>query len=243
MSTVAIIQARRGSTRLPGKILLPLLGEPMLTLVVRRVSRATTIDTTIVATTRRLEDDAIVDLGQREGWVVQRGSEDDLLDRYVEAARAHGAETVVRITSDCPLIDPAVIDRTVLAFRAGNVDYASNTLEPRTYPRGLDVEVVAMHALERAWREDRNPAWREHATPYLYRHPERFRLLRVPGPVDRSVHRWSVDTEADYQLICRIYDALGRDDAGWEDALALVELHPDWAESNRDVVQKVVPPG
>ena len=88
-----------------------------------------------------------------------------------------------------------------------------------------------------------NPAWREHATPFLYRHPERFRLLRVPGPLDRSMHRWSVDTDADYQLIRRIYDELGRDDAGWEDALALVERHADWAESNRDVVQKVVPPG
>jgi spore coat polysaccharide biosynthesis protein SpsF len=243
MSTVAIIQARTGSTRLPGKILLPLLGEPMLTLVVRRVSRATTIDTTVVATTHRPEDDAIVDLGGREGWLVERGSEDDLLGRYIEAARAHDAETVVRITSDCPLIDPAVIDRTVLAFRAAGVDYASNTLEPRTYPRGLDVEVVTMDALERAGREDRNPAWREHATPYIYRHPERFRLLRVPASVDRSIHRWAVDTEADYRLIRRIYDELGRDDAGWEDALAIVELHAGWAESNRDVVQKVVPPG
>ena len=242
MSTVAIVQARLGSTRLPGKVLLPLLGEPMLTRVVRRVMRATTIDTTVVATTRRPEDDVIVDLGHREGWAVERGSEDDLLDRYVAAARAHDADVVVRITSDCPLIDPGVIDRTVLAFRTGGIDYASNTLEPATYPRGLDVEVVRRAALERAWREDRDPAWREHATPYIYRHPEIFRLLRVPAEDDHAAERWSVDTAEDFELVERIYVALGRDDFTWREALAVVEAHPGWAAINRHVVQKVVPP-
>jgi spore coat polysaccharide biosynthesis protein SpsF len=214
----------------------------MLTLVERRVSRATAIDLTVVATTRRPEDDVIVDLGRREGWAVERGSEDDLLDRYVEAARAHDADVVVRITSDCPLIDPGVIDRTVAAFRADDADYASNTLEPATYPRGLDVEVIRRAALERADREDRDPAWREHATPYIYRHPESFRLLRVPAEDDHADQRWSVDTQEDFALVRRIYEALGRDDFGWREALAVVEAHPSWSSINRHVVQKVVPP-
>jgi spore coat polysaccharide biosynthesis protein SpsF len=241
--TIAIIQARIGSTRLPGKVLLPLAGEPVLTRVVRRTSRARTVDAVVVATTNEPADLAIVELARREGWLVERGSEADLLDRYVQAARAHRADVVIRITSDCPLIDPDVIDQTVHAFEAGGVDYASNTLEPRTFPRGLDVEVVTMAALERAWREDADLAWREHATPYLYRHPELFRLLRVPAPVDESRHRWTIDTPEDYDLVSRIYEALGRDDFAWREALATVEAHPEWADINRETVQKTVPPG
>jgi spore coat polysaccharide biosynthesis protein SpsF len=241
--TVAIVQARRGSTRLPGKVLLPLLGEPILTRVMRRASRARTLNEVVVATTTLPEDDAIVALADAHGWPVVRGSETDLLGRYLQAAATHDAEVVVRITSDCPLIDPAVIDATVTAFRAGDVDYASNTLPPATYPRGLDVEVIARPALERAGREDRDPAWREHATPYLYRHPELFRLLRVPADDDHADQRWSVDTAEDYELVGRIYDALGRDDFSWLDALAVVEANPSWSSINRHVPQKVVPPG
>lgn len=239
--TVAIIQARMGSTRLPGKVLLPLLGEPMLSRVVARVARATRLDEVVVAITSTPSDDVIEKLGRDEGWSVVRGSETDLLDRYVMAARAHRADVVVRITSDCPLIDPAVIDRTISAFAGRPCDYASTAMEPRTYPRGLDVEVASMPALERAWREDRDPAWREHATPYLYRHPELFRTLRVPAEDDRSEHRWSVDTPEDYELVRRIYDAIGRDDFTWREALAVVEAHSDWMDLNRHVVQKTVP--
>jgi spore coat polysaccharide biosynthesis protein SpsF len=240
--TVAIVQARTASTRLPAKVLMPLLGEPMLTRVMRRVARARVLDGVVIATTVSASDDVIARLAEDAGWSVERGSETDLLDRYVMAARAHGADVVVRVTSDCPLIDPEVIDRTVRAFRTGDVDYASNTLEPATYPLGLAVEVVAYEALERAWREDRDPAWREHATPYIYRHPELFRLLRVPAEDDHADLRWSVDTPEDYALVERIYDALGRDDFTWREALAVVEAHPSWATINRHVVQKVVPP-
>ena len=238
---VAIVQARTGSTRLPGKVLLPLLGEPILTRVMRRAARATSVDAVVVATTSQPNDDAIVDLAEAEGWPVERGSETDLLDRYVTAARVHDADVVVRITSDCPLIDPGIVDETVAAFAGGDWDYASSALEPRTYPRGLDVEVIAREALERAWREDRDPAWREHVSPYLYRHPEAFRLLRVAAPKDYSAHRWCVDTAEDYELVRRIYDALGRDDFSWREALAVVEAHPDWPDINRHVEQKVVP--
>ncbi|HEV8698336.1 MAG TPA: glycosyltransferase family protein [Candidatus Limnocylindrales bacterium] len=240
--TVAIIQARMGSERLPGKVLLPLLGEPMLTRVVRRTARAGRLDEVVVATTDQPADDAIVELADREGWHVVRGSAHDLLDRYVVAARAHDAEVIVRITSDCPLIDPEVIDRTIAAFDAADVDYASNSLEPRTFPRGLDVEVVSRAALERAWREDADPAWREHATPYVYRHPEAFRVLAVRSEDDQSEQRWSVDTPEDYELVRRIYEAIGRDDFGWREALAVVVAHPDWAALNRHIVQKPLPP-
>jgi spore coat polysaccharide biosynthesis protein SpsF len=242
MRVVAVVQARMGSTRLPGKVMLPLLGEPILTRVVRRTVRSRTLDDVVVATTTRPEDDAIVALMEAEGRPIVRGSETDLLDRYLQAARGHDADVIVRVTSDCPLIDPDVIDRTVLAFHAGDVDYASNALEPRTYPRGLDVEVIARAALERAGREDRDPAWREHATPYIYRHPGSFRLLRVAAEDDHADQRWSVDTPEDFALVERIYDALGRDDFGWREALAVVEAHPSWVSINRHVAQKLVPP-
>jgi Spore coat polysaccharide biosynthesis protein F, CMP-KDO synthetase homolog len=240
--TVAIIQARTGSTRLPGKVLLPLLGEPLLVRVVRRVARAATVDATVVATTTMPNDHAIADLGAREGWLLERGSEMDLLDRYLQAARAHGADRVVRITSDCPLIDPDVIDAVIAALESAGADYASNTLEPRTFPRGLDVEAMTMTALEAAGQADEDPASREHATPFIYRHPERFRLIGVRLPVDLSGHRWTVDTPEDYELVRRIYDELGRDDFAWREALAVVEAHPDWSELNNHIEQKIVPP-
>lgn len=239
--TVAIVQARTGSTRLPGKVLLPLLGGPILARVVERTMVVPAIDEVVVATTTGVGDDPIVDLARERGWPVERGNADDLLDRYVRAARTHRADVVVRITSDCPLIDPEVISLVLDAFEAGAVDYASDSLPPVTWPRGLDVEVVAMEALERAWREDGNPAWREHATPYVYRHPEQFSLLRVPAPEDLSAHRWCVDTPEDYELVRRIYQAVGRPDFGWRTALDVVVAHPEWSALNRDVVQKVVP--
>ncbi|MFL5643161.1 MAG: cytidylyltransferase domain-containing protein [Chloroflexota bacterium] len=241
--SIAIVQARMGSTRLPGKVLLPLIGEPILGLVMRRSARAMTVHEVVVATTTLPEDDRVVELAEANGWPVERGSESDLLDRYLGAARAHDAQVIVRITADCPLIDPVVIDRVVEAFRASGVDYASNVISPRTYPRGLDVEVIRRDALERAGIEDRDPAWREHVTPYIYRHPERFELLRVPADEDHSDQRWSVDTAEDYTLMTRIYEALGRDDASWEEALAVVEANPAWGNINRDVVQRLVPSG
>ena len=240
--TVAVVQARMGSTRLPGKVMLPLLGEPALTLVLRRLGRARTLDEVVVATTPLPEDDPIVELAERTGYRVVRGSETDVLDRYLAAARATDAGVVVRITSDCPLIDPAVVNLVVDEFRASGVDFASNMLVPWTFPVGLAVEVVRRAALERAGREDGDPAWREHVTPYLYRHPELFRLLRVPADSDHSERRWTLDTPQDYAVVARIFETLGRDDFGWRDALAVVEANPSWGSANHDVVQKAVPP-
>lgn len=240
--TVAIIQARMGSTRLPGKVMLPLLGEPVLTHILRRAERARSLDEVVVATTTLPEDEAIVELAEAAGRPVVRGSATDLLDRYLAAARDNDAEVIVRITSDCPLIDPELIDLVVDAFRANDVDYASNMLRPFTFPQGLAVEVVRRAALERAGREDRDPAWREHATPYIYRHPELFSLHRVAADRDHAERRWTLDTPDDYALIERIYEAIGRDDFDWREALAVVEANPSWGSSNWAVVQKAVLP-
>lgn len=239
--TVAIIQARTGSTRLPGKVLMPLLGEPLLGHVVRRTRAAASIAEVAIATTTLGDDDPIVELGRSIGCPVIRGSEMDLLSRYLLAARETGADRVVRITSDCPLIDPSLIDDVVAALDREAADYASNSLPPRTYPRGLDAEIVTLGALETADAEDRDPTSREHATPWIRSHPERFRLVRVAGAVDLSAHRWTVDTPEDYELVRRIYDAIGDAAFGWRQALAVVEANPAWSDLNRHVEQKHTP--
>jgi spore coat polysaccharide biosynthesis protein SpsF len=242
MQTVAIIQARLGSTRLPGKVLLDLAGRPMLERVVSRVRRAGTIDRVLVATTVEDRDRPLVEMCDELGVDVWRGSENDVLDRYRGAAAATGAGTVVRITSDCPFIDPGVIDRVVGAFRAAApaVDYASNIAPVRCWPRGLDTEVFSFAALDRAWREDRDPALREHVTPYIYRHPETFRLLNVTMDADASVHRWTVDTPEDFALAAAVYDRFGHDRFSWREALDLVEREPALSALNAHVEQKVL---
>lgn len=239
--TLAIIQARTASTRLPRKVMTKLSGEPMLTRVVRRTKRAKRLDDALVATSTSDEDDVIEDLCSWEGWACFRGSEADVLDRYFQAAKDYEGDPIVRITADCPLIDPGLIDELVAVFEGGEWDYASNTLEPRTFPRGLDAEVISFEALQRAWEDDENPAWREHVTPYIYRNPERFRLKRLAHDEDLSDMRWTVDTPEDQELIRRIYAAFDGDDHfTWREVLGLLEERRDWVEINRHVPQKTV---
>jgi spore coat polysaccharide biosynthesis protein SpsF len=236
--TTAIIQARMSSTRLPGKVLLDLAGEPMLARVVARTKRAKTIDRTIVATTVEPEDEPIVALCRARGWAVSRGSRDDVLDRYYQAAVADGADPIVRITSDCPLIDPEVIDRVVEHLTTG-VDYASNINPRRTFPRGLDVEAFTFASLAAAWQDASDTSSREHVTPFLYRHPERFRIALVESERPEAAdHRWSVDTPEDYELMRRILARFGDQKFGWLDVLELLDRHPDWIELNRHIAQK-----
>jgi spore coat polysaccharide biosynthesis protein SpsF len=217
-------------------------GEPVLARVVARARRARLLDEVVVATTGLEADNIIVDFCAAHGWPWFRGSEEDVLDRYYRTATAFGADIVVRITSDCPLIDAEIIDLVVQRFlNAGSADYASNTLPPRTFPRGLDVEAMSFAALAAAWREDDNRAWREHVTPYIYRHPEKFRLLSVTNDVDYSHMRWTVDTSEDLALVRNVYGYFGPRDFNWRDALHLLEGHPEWLEINRHVVQKQVP--
>jgi spore coat polysaccharide biosynthesis protein SpsF len=241
MKVVAVIQARMGSTRLPGKVLLDLAGAPVLARVVNRCRRAATLDEVVVATTTRPADEVIVDWCRAHNCQSFRGQEDDVLDRYYQAALHHRAEIVVRITSDCPLIEPEIIDLTVKTFLEHRpLDYASNSLPPRTFPRGLDVEVFAFEALARAWQDDVNPAWREHVTPYIYRHPQTFRLYALTHDPDLSLMRWTVDTPADLALVRKIYEYFGHDSFSWRQVLQLLKQYPEWQEINRQVVQKEV---
>jgi len=239
---VAIIQARMGSTRLPGKVLLDLAGEPMLGRVVNRSRRAAMLEEVVVATTTKPADEAIVELCAACGWLCFRGSEDDVLDRYYRAAMQHQADVVVRITSDCPLIEPQIVDRLVREFLdlQPGVDYACNVLPRRTFPQGLDIEVMRFDVLERAWCEDLNPAWREHVTHYIQRHPDLFRIHGVLNEVDYSHVRWTVDTPEDLAFVRRIYDHFGHDRFSWREVLAVLEQHPEWLEINRHVQQKVI---
>jgi spore coat polysaccharide biosynthesis protein SpsF len=244
MRVVTIIQARMGSTRLPGKVLLDLDGKTVLARVVERVRRSrTTASQVIVATTSGAGDNPVVEECHRLGVETFRGSEDDVLDRYYQAASRADAEVVVRICSDCPLIDPELIDRTVEQFLASSVDYASNALD-RTYPRGLDVEVLTYKALERCWREAKLLYQRSHVTAYIYENPRLFGVLRVTGKVDHSGHRWTLDTLDDYQFMQAVYERISdQDHFSWRDVLELLGREPELAELNRHVVQKALQAG
>jgi spore coat polysaccharide biosynthesis protein SpsF len=243
MKIVAIIQARMGSSRLPGKVLTDLGGVAVLDRVLNRLARSRLMQESLVATTVEPADDAIVEHCARAGRKVFRGSELDVLDRYYQAARFIEADVVVRITSDCPVIDPEVTDATIRAFLDRSADYASNILV-RTYPRGLDAEVMTVQALERSWRESTKAYQREHVTPYIYENPGKFKLHGIENDADCSQHRWTVDTPEDLQLLRAIYARFGgRDDFGWREVLELVESDPSLADINRHIAQKAVHEG
>jgi spore coat polysaccharide biosynthesis protein SpsF len=239
---VAIVQARMGSTRLPGKALVDIAGQPMLAHVMERASRATRVDAVCVATTTSPADDAIVALADARGWPCVRGDENDVLSRYALAAQATAAEVVVRITSDCPLLDASVVDAVLEKLGATGADYASNTQPPRTFPHGVDVEAFSAEALRAADAEDARPEWREHVTPYLYRTEGRFTLTRVDSDDDFSDQRWTVDTPEDLALVRRIHAELGPDAARLGPVRQWLRAHPEVAGMNRDVKQKAVAP-
>lgn len=239
---VVIVQARMGSTRLPGKVLMDLEGRPMLERQLERLARARTPDATVVATTTDPRDQPIVDLAMRLGVPVTRGSEDDVLARYLQAAHEHAADIVVRVTADCPLIDPEVLDRCGDALLADpNLDYASNTLE-RTYPRGLDVEALRLPVLEIAHDEATEPTDREHVTRFIWRQPERFRLHPITDDRDHSNLRWTVDTPEDLELVRAVYaDTLPDNPCfTYADALDHARSHPALHALNAHVEQKAV---
>jgi spore coat polysaccharide biosynthesis protein SpsF len=218
-------------------------GQTVLARVVRRLSRASLVDEIVVATTCATLDLAIVDECRHLGVNVFRGEENDVLDRYHHAAERMDAEGIVRITSDCPLIDPEITDHAIRSFLDQRPDYASNALQ-RTYPRGLDTEVMTREALARAWREAHMPYQRSHVTPYLYENPDRFTLLAVKGPVDFSDHRWTLDTPEDLAFIRAVYDRFDNDDTfTWHDVLLVLQREPELVELNRGVMQKALHEG
>ena len=230
------------SSRLPGKVLLDIAGQPMLVRVVERARRAQSIDGVLIATTSDPSDDALEAACRERGYPVYRGSQFDVLDRFYQAARQAQADVVVRLTADCPVIDPAVIDQTVAAFRAAGADFGANRLPPpwkRTFPIGLDTEVCSFAGLERAWKEATLPFEREHVMPYFYDQEGRFKITVIDHQPDCGAQRWTVDTPEDLELLRAIFARLGgRDDFSWLDVLALVEREPELQRINAGVKAK-----
>jgi len=234
---VVIVQARLGSTRLPGKTLADIAGRPMLDWVLDRAERIPGIDGLVLATTDRLRDDKLVDFARKQGVRCVRGSEQDVLDRFHVAVTEHPADVIVRVTPDCPLLDPEVAGQVLAKFlqTPGRYDYVSN-VHPPTFPDGLDTEVFSRDALETAWREAELPSDREHVTPFMWRRagPERFRLGNVTGARDLSTERWTVDTATDLDFVRKIYEILGpsRPIFGMEEVLDLLHTHPELRDIN-----------
>jgi spore coat polysaccharide biosynthesis protein SpsF len=262
MKCVILVQARMNSSRLPGKVLKPIGGKPLLAYVLERLQRVENADGLLVATSTLAADDDIAAFCNDFGVDYYRGSETDVLDRYYQAARSVQAERIVRITSDCPLIDADVVSEIIDAFDAAQgagiasglnqqtpnearsteptrIDYLSNTLD-RTFPRGLDVEVFSFEALEIAWKEAQDTTEREHVTPFLYRHPDRFRLQQYRQAINRSHLRWTVDTPEDFELVALILGELTchTQEFGQAAILRLLDKHPNWSAINAHIEQK-----
>lgn len=235
---LGILQARTSSTRLPGKVLAPILGKPMLERQIERLRRSREIDRLIVATSVDPSDDPLVELCMRLDLDCQRGSLEDVLDRFYQAAKLYRPAHVVRLTGDCPLADPALIDALIRFHLDAGADYASNCHEP-SLPDGLDAEVMRFEALAAAWREAYLASEREHVTPFIRKHPERFRIRLWRNPVDLSHHRWTVDEPQDLQFVREVYTALyPRNPAfGMQDVLDLLERQPALAAINRGIVR------
>ena len=224
---LAILQARVSSTRLPGKVLKPILGRPMILRQIERIERATKIDQLIVATSSDITDDPLAQLCIENDTTCFRGSLEDVLDRLCQAAKLYSPDYVVRLTGDCPLADPKLIDDVVSFCEQGDYDYASNTVEP-TYPDGLDVEVFRYSCLKEAWEEASLPSQREHVTLVIHQHPKRYKIGSYKNRIDLSSLRWTVDKPSDFEFVTKIYEALYPLNSGFttQDILAFLDEHP-----------------
>ncbi len=240
-----LIQARFGSSRLPGKVLLPLAGKAALARVVERCAAAAGVSRVIVATTEAAEDDGLDACARASGADVYRGAAEDVLGRLAAAADAFPARHYVRVTADCPLVDPGIIADVVAAHVGGGYDFSYNEV-PADYPRGYDVEVLTADLLSRLAARCADAASREHVTPYVYAHRDEFRVYRSPparAGVDFSCYRLVLDEPRDYELLRRLFDLLGRKTLfGLDDVLAFLEANPALAAVNRDVAQREPPP-
>lgn len=243
MKTIIIIQARMGSTRLPGKHLKQVLGRPLISFLIERLKRVKNQDGIVLATTTRSIDDPLVKFAQEAQIDTFRGNEDDVLDRYFQAAKQYHADVIVRISGDCPLIDPAIVDQIIHFFLTSKppCDYAANTLV-RRYPRGMDTEVFSFNALEKAAIEATKPEDREHVTPYFYFHPELFILGSVENKQDLSHFRWTVDTQEDLTLVKTVLESIYPVNPQFtlDDLVELFKRHPEWLSINAHIQQKPV---
>ena len=243
MNINAIIQARMGSTRLPGKILLELSGKPILAHVVDRLRYSKFINEVIIATTDLPEDNPTEEFCKNNDISFFRGSSNNVLSRYYEAAKKYSSDLVIRITADCPVIDPMIIDDMLGLYfestKTGKVDYLSN-VHPRTFPRGLDAEIFTFTALEKAYNEANKEYEQEHVTPFFYQNPEIFSLKNFANNKDYSFHRWTVDTDEDFKLVKEIYFELYQPGEIFlfQDILNLFDRKPELFTINQDVKQK-----
>jgi spore coat polysaccharide biosynthesis protein SpsF len=244
MKTVAIIQARMGSTRLPGKVLKTLGEKPVLWHVVRRVRAATGIDDLIVATSTADADVEILNFCLQEGVNVYRGSEFDVLARFYQAAKMMSADIILRFTADCPLLDPEVITEMIREFRQERTqeskpDYFSN-IQTRTFPRGLDTEIFTFSALEKTFQTAGQPFEREHVTPFMYQHPEKFVCAEYRSPEDNSRFRLTLDTHEDYELLTAIFTHFAGMGPGFslKQVLDFLREFPDLEKINAHIEQK-----
>lgn len=234
--TVAIVQARMGSTRFPNKVMRQICGTPMIGLLLERLSKARRLDQIILATSTDPRNEKMVHYVQNLGFQVFQGSEDDVLDRYYRAAEMVTADVVVRITGDCPLIDPELVDAVISEFQKRGVDYATNTMPP-TYPDGLDIEVFRFKALQIAWKNAHESRQREHVTPFI-RESKEFTKINFPNDIDLSGERWTVDEPEDFEVIQKIFEYFHpRRDFTWHDVLSLRNEHPEWFMVNRHLIR------
>jgi spore coat polysaccharide biosynthesis protein SpsF len=239
---VAIVQARMGSQRLPGKVLKPLGGVPMLWHTLKRLERVPEIHEIVLATSDLKQDDLLADFAGEERIPVFRGSEGDVLERYYLAARTFKTDAVIRITGDCPFIDPEITRKTIRSFLEEKVDYASNVLD-RTFPRGTDTEVFSFHALEKAYQEGSRPEDREHVTYYMRTNPEKFKLKGIRSEKDLSYIRHCVDVEEDYLFVQALFYHLAGRNMFFTTSDIERELRrsPWLATINGNVQQKPIP--
>lgn len=234
---IAIIQVRMGSTRLPGKSLAEIEGKPMLWHVVERTKQAKKVDKVVIATTVLSEDDAIANLAKEMDVDCFRGDVNDVLDRYYQTAKKFSADVIVRVTGDCPVVDPKLIDKTIGVFLEGGYDHVSTSYPKATFPDGLDVAVFNFSSLEKAWKEAKLISEREHVTPYIWKNPALFKLASVEHETDLSHLRWTVDEQKDLTFIREIYKKLYKPGKIFfmEDVLTLLKAEPNLAMINQNI--------
>ncbi len=233
IKNLCIVQAKCGSKRLPRKVLLPLGDKSEIEHVLLRTAQAKKIDKVILATTENKEDNLVALKCVAAGFEVFRGSENDVLDRYYQAAKKFGAENIIRITGDCPLIDPEVVDKVIDLYEKSGVEYATNVIPP-TFPDGLDTEIFSFDALEKAWRETKMASEREHVTIYLWRHPEIFKQVHLQNDIDLSSHRWCLDNPEDYEFMKQVFEKLypAKPNFRLNDLLEFIEANPEIGKVN-----------
>ncbi|MBA6253839.1 MULTISPECIES: cytidylyltransferase domain-containing protein [unclassified Colwellia] len=235
MTVNIILQARMNSSRLPGKVLMPILGQPILALQIARLAKVTQVNKLIIATSTEPSDDAIDRLCDTLNIACFRGNLNNVLDRYYQASLLYPSEHIVRITGDCPLIDAQVIDHVILAHLTGGFDYTNNC-EPATFPDGLDVEVMTKKTLKSSWLQAVKPSELEHVTLFIRNHPEQFSCGSYLHECDLSAHRWTVDEQEDFELVERIYNDLypKNNNFSFQDILKYLAKHPALLKINQD---------